>query len=152
MVELATTKTEWPSTPVPATVKKLMDDFFTIMDNNTPDAGARLAAEIFTPDATFIITAGAYVGSEEITTSRIKAWQVVTSREHKIRKVYTCNDDASDLMMIGKAKMGLMNGKHLEGDFLARAVYENINSPDIKMSYFQVWGDSGPLIKALQDN
>lgn len=64
MAELATTKTEWPSTPVPETLKNLMDRFFVIMDKNTPDAGARLAAEIFTPTATFTLSGGTYIGSE----------------------------------------------------------------------------------------
>jgi hypothetical protein len=64
MAELATTDTEWPKTPVPETLKKLMDHFFVIMDNNTPDAGARLAAEVFTPDATFILSGGTYVGTK----------------------------------------------------------------------------------------
>jgi len=122
------------------------------MDNNTPDAGARLASEVFTPDATFILSGGTYVGTEEIKISRIEAWKVVASRLHKIKKVYTCNDDASDLLFIGRAKMALTNGKYLEGDFIGRAQYENFNSPDIKMKYFQVWGDSGPVIRALQES
>jgi hypothetical protein len=66
----------------------------------------------------------------------------VASRLHKIKKVYTCNDDASDLLFIGRAKMTLINGKYLEGDFIGRAVYENLNSSDIKMKHFQVWGVS----------
>lgn len=44
--------------------------------------------------------------------------------------------------MIGHAKMTLVNGKYLEGNFLARAIYENIDSPHIKMKHFQVWGVS----------
>jgi hypothetical protein len=62
---LATTETEWPSsTPVPSAVKKFLDEFFVVMDNNTPDAGAKLAADFFTPTATFVLTGGTYVGSE----------------------------------------------------------------------------------------
>jgi len=152
MAELATTNTEWPAIPVPETLKKLMDHFFVIMDKNTPGAGARLAAEVFTPEATFILSGGTYVGTEEIKVSRIEAWKVVASRDHKIRKVYTCNDDASDLLFIGRAKMTLINGKYIEGDFIGRAIYQNFNSPDVKMKHFQVWGDSGPVIRALQDN
>jgi hypothetical protein len=64
MTELATTKTEWPATHIPATLKNLMDHFFVIMNKNTPDAGDRLAAEFFTPEATFILSGGTYVGSE----------------------------------------------------------------------------------------
>lgn len=64
MTELATTKTEWPATHIPATLKNLMDHFFVIMDKNTPDAGDRLAAEVFTPEATFTLSGGTYVGSE----------------------------------------------------------------------------------------
>jgi len=150
---LATSETEWPSsTPVPPAVKKFLDEFFVVMDNNTPDAGAKLAADFFTPTATFGITGGTYVGSEEIKVSRIAAWKVVTSRQHKILKVYTCTDDASDLLSIGLAKMGLINGKNLEGNFLSRIIFEDIKSPNLKMKLFQVWGDSGPLIKALQED
>ena len=64
MASLATTTAEWPSTYVPAPVKKFMDDFFVVMDNNTPDAGYMLAADFFTPTATFILSGGKYVGSE----------------------------------------------------------------------------------------
>jgi len=129
-----------------------MDDFFVIMDKNTPDAGPRLAAEVFTPDATFILSGGTYVGTEEIKISRIKAWEIVAARDHKIRRVYTQGDDASDLLMIGRAKMTLNNAKYIEGDFIARAIYENFDTPDIKMKYFQVWGDSGPVIRALNES
>lgn len=79
----------------------------------------------------------------EIQTSRVKAWEVVKARNHKILKVYTSTEDASDLLIIGWAKMDLTNGKHLEGNFLARAIFSNIESlEDIRMNYFQVWGVS----------
>jgi len=150
--DFATTNTEWPSsTTVPSAVKKFLDEFFVIMDNNTADAGDKLAADFFTPTATFVITGGTYKGSEEISISRIAAWKVVTSRQHRILKAYTCTDDSSDLLCIGLAKMGLVNGKSLEGNFLARIVFEDIKSTNLKMKLFQVWGDSGPLIKALQE-
>ncbi|KAF2501139.1 hypothetical protein BU16DRAFT_555639 [Lophium mytilinum] len=150
--DFATSDTEWPSsTTVPSTVKKFLDDFFVVMDNNTPDAGAKLAADFFTPTATFILSGGTYVGSEEIKVSRIAAWKVVSERQHKILKVYTCTEDASDLLNIGLAKMGLVNGKHLEGNFLSRIIFEDIKSSNLKMKHFQVWGDSGPLMKLLQE-
>jgi len=37
MMELATTKTEWPAVPVPAKVKKLINDLFFMMDKNGPE-------------------------------------------------------------------------------------------------------------------
>jgi hypothetical protein len=43
-------KTEWPDTPIPDAVKRLIDRFLDIMDHNTEDAGDKLATEIFTPD------------------------------------------------------------------------------------------------------
>lgn len=61
--DLATTSTEWPSTPVPQSVKTLLDNFFILMDNNTADAGARISDEIFTPSATFMLSGGTYIGS-----------------------------------------------------------------------------------------
>ncbi|EXJ82857.1 hypothetical protein A1O3_06672 [Capronia epimyces CBS 606.96] len=152
-LDLATSQTEWPTTPVPDAVKKFIDEFFIVMDNNTPDAGERLAADFFTPTASFTITGGTYVGTEEIKISRIAAWKVVTSRAHRYLKVYTCKEDASDLLTIGLADMGLINGKTLQGNFISRIVFEDVNAPygELRMKLFQAWGDSGPLIRALQE-
>ena len=86
MTELATTKTEWPATHIPATLKNLMDHFFVIMDKNTPDAGDRLAAEVFTPEATFTLSGGTYVGSEGPSTLSIVP-QFQTSQNPKYLKL-----------------------------------------------------------------
>lgn len=45
-----TASTEWPSIQVPDQVKEQVDKLFSIMDTNAPEAGDRLAEEIFASD------------------------------------------------------------------------------------------------------
>ncbi|EXJ87203.1 hypothetical protein A1O3_04162 [Capronia epimyces CBS 606.96] len=143
--------TSWPSAPVPKPAKELLDYFFSLMDTPTDEAGVKLTEDIFTPDATFISSSGVFKGSAEIRDSRKKAWAVVETRYHEVVKVFSATDDASDLLLIGNAVLGLKNGKRIEGDFLARAVFDGISTATPRLSFFQAWGDTGPLLKALQD-
>lgn len=145
-----TASTSWPAAPVPKAAQELLDYFFSLMDTNSDEAGVKLVEDIFTPDATFISSSGVFKGPEEIRDSRKKAWELVETRYHSINKVFSATNDGSDLLMIGNAVLVLKNGKKIEGDFLARAVFEGIDTSSPKMSFFQAWGDTGPLIKALQ--
>ncbi|OCK82592.1 hypothetical protein K432DRAFT_391110 [Lepidopterella palustris CBS 459.81] len=131
------TATEWPSTPIVPEAKALFDRLFEILDDNTPDAGQKLATEIFAPNAKFVTSSGVFQGEKGC---REKAWGVVVSRVHKIAKVYTCTEDGSDLLMIGDAVVGLINGKSVAGNFIARCVLEGVGSKNVKIGLFQVWG------------
>jgi hypothetical protein len=57
-----TAKTEWPENPVPEAVKKVIDTLLETFDNNTEDAGEKLAKYVFTPDAELHSSAGVYHG------------------------------------------------------------------------------------------
>ncbi|KAH8701517.1 hypothetical protein BGW36DRAFT_423830 [Talaromyces proteolyticus] len=151
-MESRISSTEWPSVVVPRAVQRLLDHFFSLMDTMTDEAGSKLTTDIFTSDATFISSSGTFKGSLEIKQSRAKAWEHVTSRYHEIVKVYSATEDGSDLLMIGNAVLVLKNGKKVQGDFLGRARIERINTPDPRMSFFQAWGDTGPMIKAMQES
>ena len=78
--------------------------------------------------------------STEISDSRKNAWEFVESRYHSIVKVFSATSDGSDLLMIGNAALILKNGKKVEGDFIARAVIEGIDTLESKISFFQAWG------------
>ncbi|KAF2493640.1 hypothetical protein BU16DRAFT_563792 [Lophium mytilinum] len=152
MPDLATTHTEWPSIGVAPSTKALLDDFFEILDENTADAGQKLADRIFTPDGTFITSSSKFTGVDEITSSRERAWDVVKERMHKLVKVYTSTDDGSDLLAIGDASIVLhKNNIRIDGNLIARIVFKDVGTDNVRIKYFQVWGDSGPMMKALQD-
>jgi len=143
--------TVWPSVGVPKPAQSLLDHFFSLMDTSTDDAGKKLTTDIFTPDASFTSSSGTYRGSAEIQQSRTKAWEHVQSRHHAIARVYAATDDGADLLMLGNAVLVLHNGKRLEGEFLARAVFEGVDTAEPRMRFFQAWGDTGPMIKAMQE-
>jgi hypothetical protein len=42
--------------------------------------------------------------------------------------------------MIGNAVLVLKNGEKIEGEFIARAVIEKIDTSNPKISFFQAWG------------
>lgn len=60
------TATEWPSTPIVPEAKALFDRLFEILDDNTPDAGQKLATEIFAPNAKFVTSSGVFQGEKGI--------------------------------------------------------------------------------------
>jgi len=144
-------KTSWPETPVPEPVKKLIDTLLEIFDKNTEDAGEKLVKYVFTPDAEMHTSAGVYHGHAEIGPSRKAAWEIVKYRRHDVVKVFSAADDASDLMWIGDAVLLLTNDKEVAGPFLAHIKFANVHSEDVRIKYFKVWGDSGPMVKILQE-
>ncbi|OCK78476.1 hypothetical protein K432DRAFT_332005 [Lepidopterella palustris CBS 459.81] len=150
MSELATDKTEWPEKPLASNIKPFIDTFFDILDNNTEDAGERLAKEIFATDGYFGTASKGYTGSEEIAGCCGDRWAMVKNRAHYIDKVYTCNEEGSDLLMIGHSSQDLKIADiHYEGELIARMILEKVGTPNMRIKYFRVWGDSGPLMKLL---
>jgi hypothetical protein len=59
---------------------------------------------------------------------------------HQLVKVYTSNDDGSDLLALGEASIVLSNGKKVDGNLIARLVLVNVGTEDVRVKYFQVWG------------
>jgi hypothetical protein len=56
--------TVWPEDPIPEKIKALIDRFYIIADLKAPEAGPRLAEEIFAPNATLVMGAHKTAGSE----------------------------------------------------------------------------------------
>jgi hypothetical protein len=57
--------TEWPTVvQIAPSTKKLIHDYFEILDANTADAGEKLATRIFTKDATFKTSSASFIGYE----------------------------------------------------------------------------------------
>lgn len=57
-----TANTEWPENLVPEAVNKVIDTLLETFDNNTEDAGEKLAKYVFTPDAELHSSAGTFHG------------------------------------------------------------------------------------------
>ncbi len=51
----ALAQTEWPTTPVPQSIKQLLGSFFELGDSKSEDAARRLADEIFTPEGQIMV-------------------------------------------------------------------------------------------------
>ena len=58
-----TDSAKWP-TAMPATVMRLYDLFFSLVDAKSETSGNRLADEIFTQDGIFMATSGSFEGDE----------------------------------------------------------------------------------------
>jgi len=151
MAESRTSNASWPQSGVPEATKKLIETFFGLLDTHSEEAGETIATKIFTPTGKVLIGNDIYTGPNEIREFRRKAWDIVKSRRHEVAKVYDSTIDASDLLFLGSAELNLKNGKTVKGDLIGRLVFEGSQTSDVKISLFQVWGDSGPLIRALQE-
>jgi len=142
----------WPSnTAVPGEVKKLLDLFLSLLDLNEDTSGIALVDHIFTQDAIFKTSSATFTGAQEIKESRKGAWAIVEKRNHTINKCYTCNNDASDILCIGDAVLNLKNGKEVVGNFISRTVLMGTSTPEPRIKYFEVWGDTAPMMKAMQE-
>jgi hypothetical protein len=156
---MALVNTILPSPSFPSYVKDLLNQFFTLIETNSPEVSDTLADEVFTPTVT--ITAGpwkglTHTGSEEIRRSRDTAWKAITSRRHKITKIYLGaspdNSTQMDIMLDGILKLGLINGKDLEMGFVQRCVVVDAESDNPRLGFVQVWAVSftfsGELLEA----
>ncbi|XP_014558658.1 hypothetical protein COCVIDRAFT_24912 [Bipolaris victoriae FI3] len=109
-----TKDTVWPDHPVPDSVKKLIDRFFSLLDTQDSNVGNILADEIFASDGRGQLGGHVFAGTEEICKSRDNAWATLNARKHVLR-VYSSKADASDLLFIAIVAMDLKNGEHVEG-------------------------------------
>lgn len=75
----------------------------------------------------------------EISRSNHGFWEGIKTRRHEIFKIYTCNDAADDLILVGSVTWGFNDGQMIEGGFCARAVIDDGDSEKPKMKLYQGW-------------
>ncbi|KAK5054689.1 hypothetical protein LTR84_001581 [Exophiala bonariae] len=148
-----TAKTTWPTAvQLDASVKELIDLFYTLADDKSSDAGPRLAAEVFTKDATMGSSAGTAQGTEAISHSRDNAWNIVASRHHTVLQVFVSDSAGRDLTLIGELTQVFNNGKELTAQFVAHLVVdaESHRAGKPRLSLMQVFADSAPFAAAAK--
>ncbi|KAI1629839.1 hypothetical protein EDD37DRAFT_70452 [Exophiala viscosa] len=120
--------TVWPvAVTLDDSVKDVISLFYQLADDNSAQAGPRLASEVFTPNGEFVTVAGTLKGSDEISRSREQTQARFPGRRHNIRKVFVNDKQGHDLFVLGHAKMDLVNGKSVETDF-ATHILINVQS------------------------
>ena len=60
---------EWPSQPVPQTVKDLVARFYTLVDSDEPCCGRELADTVFAEDGEFVVNKRSMKGHERMLSS-----------------------------------------------------------------------------------
>ncbi|KAL6244822.1 hypothetical protein RBB50_008350 [Rhinocladiella similis] len=136
---MTSSRTEWPCTPVSDSVKALLNTFGALVDSKSADVGQRLSEDVFTPTGSMIVNKKVSQGREEIRRSRDGTWAGVASRKHEFIKVYTCNEPADDLLLIGKLTWVFSNGTALETTFTARAIVDQPAAVQPKLELYQAW-------------
>lgn len=63
----------------------------------------------------------------------------MVSRSHEVLRVYTMNQDFSDILLIGRVTAKFKNGKEVEHEFTARIVFEGDTRVDPKGTLYQIW-------------
>lgn len=66
----------------------------------------------------------------------------IKGRRHTVHKVYTCNEKADDLLLIGKVERYLHDGRTLETEWASRLVIENASSKQPRLKLFNAWSVS----------
>ncbi|KAL2851934.1 hypothetical protein BJY01DRAFT_208821 [Aspergillus pseudoustus] len=145
--------TKWSSTAVDPDIQSLIAGFYELADEKSPDAGPRLAHEIFAPSGKLAGSTNTFNGREEISKSRDNAWGKVIARRHQVLQVFTNDPDGHNLMILGVVKMTLWNGQSLEMQFASRFVVDDnsLEGNNPRLSLVQVFADSSPLVAALKD-
>ncbi|KAK4937362.1 hypothetical protein LTR10_021971 [Elasticomyces elasticus] len=137
---------EWPSIQIPHPVKEQVDKFFSIMDTKAPEAGDRLAEEIFASDG---VMDGHHraEGTEALRRCRDNAWKVIQSRRHELLKVYTDSKTAEDLLVLGQVTAGYHSGEKKRGEFTARIRLVDTQTRHPKITLYKVWMDASAMVK-----
>lgn len=66
----------------------------------------------------------------------------IKGRRHRVDKVYTCNEEADDLLLIGSVDRYLHDGRTLVTQWAARLVIENASSEGPRLKLFNAWSVS----------
>ncbi|KAJ5531860.1 hypothetical protein N7527_005253 [Penicillium freii] len=151
-----TENTVWPTaTVLKPEIKDLIRDFYVLADLPDPQAGVQYAADIFTPTGVMkgpFGPADLYVGTDEIKKSKLNAWGAITSRRHRIKRVFVADEGGHDLMLIGEVDLGLKNGKSITNEYAARMLVDQdiIHEGHPRLSLSSVWSDTSPVMAALK--
>ena len=166
-----TESTIWPdSVALDSSVKDVIALFYKLADNTGPEAGPRMAKEVFTETAKLVAGHGGFEGSEgqeilgpcsfswktyltwlhlltaleAISHSRDHAWDKIAGRRHNIFKVFVNDKEGHDLFLLGKVRMDLRNGKNVDSDFTAHILVdaESHASGSPRISLMQVFAVS----------
>ncbi|KAJ2897521.1 snoaL-like domain containing protein [Zalerion maritima] len=142
----------WPANAVQQAVQDIIVRFYELADCQESDAGAQMAARVFSRNATLITPTGTFKGSSEISKSRDNAWRAVSSRKHRVLRVFAGDDSGSELVILGTVAMGLKNGSSLDSQFACHIAVVASDQDDAepgspRLGFMQVFAlDSEPQI------
>jgi hypothetical protein len=73
---------------------------------------------------------------------------VVKSRRHVINTVYIRNDQADDLLLLGRAQMQLANGNSVDSEFVGRMKISEPSGDNPRVQYYTIFGVCLPQPRA----
>ncbi len=82
--------------------------------------------------------------ASEIVKSNQAILQSLESRRHEIEKIYSCNEAADDLIVIGKVFWTFHDGEARDAGFAARAVMVG-SGESVRLKLYQGWTVSDTL-------
>ncbi|CAK7208020.1 hypothetical protein SEUCBS139899_010854 [Sporothrix eucalyptigena] len=141
---------------VPQPIRNLISRLCEISDTHSPDAGQRLATEVFTPDGVFIPSPGrrdappgGYVGAAAIATSLENTWNAMKTRRHTVSRVFA-SPDGEELMVLGALTITLLNDKTAVMPWASHVevVRKDTDAPRIKR--MQTTADPSAFVDALK--
>jgi len=135
-----------PSPLLPEVKANFIKGFYAVSDDPTKldDYVAH-----FTPDAEVKMgIAPSATGAEGIRKLRSSMWSVIATRHHRPMGVYVLDAEAREVMVYGDLDLGLKNGERVYIQWSGRIVFGP--GPDLKMSFYQVYMDTGPIQAAAK--
>jgi hypothetical protein len=158
---MATQNAEWPAISLPSGAARLIDLFFSFTELKSPEAGRRLADEVFLPSGEFVAPHGTSTGTEgrktgrtcnplcteltghlEITKSREHAWDAIDARKHEISKVYASDASGTDLMILGSLTATKKDGTVTTTKLVGRIIFGTDANGQLRFKLYQAqaWG------------
>lgn len=64
---------------------------------------------------------------------------MIKTRCHKLSRVYVFDSKATDLLITGTVDQGLVNGKSVAGEWVARICLKQAGGDNLKIESHQVW-------------
>ncbi|KAL2755431.1 hypothetical protein ACRALDRAFT_1076934 [Sodiomyces alcalophilus JCM 7366] len=121
-------------------ILSFFEDFYRVSD--TPN-DHQAYADNFTDDATFILASKVSRGRSEILSTREGMWENIASRKHTPAKIFPYGNNSHEFMLYGDVDFTFKNGGEGKLPWAARA--ELVQSPAgvWKMSFYQVYLDTG---------
>jgi len=120
----------------------LLIDFYNVSDDKS---ATDKYANFFTDDADVVMGLKAFKGRDGIIGMRKAMWAAVATRKHTLQHVSTFGTNTDDIMLIGTVEYGLPNSsKKVTSQWAGHVKFTS----DSKMSVYQVYMDSSPLLVA----